>query len=100
MKLETRLANRYWDAAKLRALVINALGIYLEIYQKRFVVPEKRFRFAAAFEGGSDTISVKIEPKNASSLQVVLVFSSLEKKVKKNKIILGCIENEINFAAP
>jgi len=33
-------------------------------------------------------------------LQVVLVFGALEKKVKKNKIIVGCIENEINFAAP
>jgi len=38
--------------AKFITLIINALQIILEIKLKRFVVMKKRFRFAAAFEGG------------------------------------------------
>jgi len=38
---------------KFIRLIINALQIILEIKLKRFVVMKKRFRFAAAFEGGS-----------------------------------------------
>jgi len=82
-KRETEWLEYWGGESKLNTLIFSALQINWEIYSKRFVVPKKRFRFAAAFEGGSDTISVKIEPKNVSSLQVVLVFGALEKKGEK-----------------
>ena len=60
---------------------------------------KKRFRFAAAFEGGKG-IKLSETPKKCDCSFKVMEFLIAVKWRKKIKLFVGCSKNEIIFAAP